>query len=104
MIYRISCVGMAVVLTASLASCQEAEQESKHVLGIIPNYDTSPSLENYEPLTGGEKFKTASKDAFDPGTIALGAFFGGEAQLRNANRPFGQGGSRIWTILWRRVR
>ncbi len=85
MIYRISSAGVAVVLTAWTACCQEPpgnppeERESKRILGIVPNYRTSPSLANFEPLTGGEKFKIASQDAFDRGTIALGALFGGEA-------------------------
>jgi hypothetical protein len=69
------------------------QAESKRILGIIPNYRTFPSLQNYEPLTGREKFKIASEDAFDRGTIALAALFAGEGQLTNANRSFGQGGA-----------
>jgi len=65
--------------------------ESGRILWIIPNHRSSPSLQNYEPLTTGQKFKLASQDAFDPGTIALGALFAGESQLTNANRSFGQG-------------
>jgi hypothetical protein len=68
-----------------------APHESKRILGIIPNYRTSPSLQSYEPLTPGEKFKIASEDAFDRGTVALAVLFGGEGQLTNANRSFGQG-------------
>ncbi len=68
-----------------------AQGESKRILGIIPNYRTSPSLQNYEPLTSGEKFKIASEDAFDRGTVGLAALFGGEGQLTNSNRSFGQG-------------
>jgi len=105
MIYRISCGGIALVLTSSVLLSQQIsnnviapsdptqEQESKRILGIIPNYRTSPSLRNYEPLTVGEKFKVASEDSFDRGTVALAAFFGGEGQLTNANRTFGQGGA-----------
>lgn len=99
MICRISSVGVAVFLTAWIACCQEPpsnpsqEQESKRILGIIPNYRTSPSLVNYEPLSSREKFKLAAEDSFDRGTIALAAFFGGEGQLTNANRAFGQGGA-----------
>jgi hypothetical protein len=73
--------------------------ESKRILGIIPNYRTSPSLLNYEPVTTSEKFKLASEDAFDPGTLALAAMFGGLGQLTNGNRAFGQGGAgfgRYW--------
>jgi hypothetical protein len=65
--------------------------ESKRLLGIIPNYRTSPSLQNYKPLTAGEKFKIASQDALDRGTFVQAALVGGESQLTNANRSFGQG-------------
>ena len=67
------------------------EHEDKRLLGIIPNYRTSPSLENYKPLTAREKLKVASEDAFDPGTIALAALFGAQSQLTDGNRAFGQG-------------
>ena len=99
MMYRILWVGAAVVLTSCIAAGQAAsngptpEQESKRILWLIPNYRTSPSLENYEPLTTREKFKIASEDAFDRGTIGLAAIFAGEAQLANDNRSFGQGGA-----------
>jgi hypothetical protein len=73
--------------------------ESKRILVIIPNYRTSPSLVNYEPVTSSEKFKLASEDAFDRGTFALAALFAGQSQLTNANRAFGQGAAgfgRYW--------
>ena len=85
---------------AFVAPCQEASRidaapmdahESRHILGIIPNYRTFPSLSNYKPLTSGEKFKLASEDSLDRGTFALGAAFGGLGQLTNANKSFGQG-------------
>jgi len=63
----------------------------KRILGIVPNYRTSPSLTDFKPLTSSEKFKIASEDAFDRGTFALSAFFAGQAQMTNANRSFGQG-------------
>ena len=66
-------------------------QESKHIFGIIPNYRTSPVLQDYKPLTPREKFRIASKDAFDRGTLVLAALFGGEGLLNNSNRSFGEG-------------
>jgi hypothetical protein len=101
-IRRVSGIGVAVVFAACLAGAQESpgnlvptdqtqEHESKRILGIIPNYRTSPSLSNYEPLTTREKFKVASEDAFDRGTVVLAGFFGGYGQLTNSNRSFGQG-------------
>lgn len=70
---------------------QQREHPPKRILWIIPNYRTSPSLEQYKPLTPKEKFKIATLDSFDRGTIALAAFFGGEAQLTDASPSFGQG-------------
>lgn len=73
------------------AAAAPEEKLGKRMFGIIPSYRSSPSLDRYEPLTGKQKFKIAADDAFDRGTIALGAIFGAEAQLQNANPSFGQG-------------
>jgi hypothetical protein len=67
--------------------------ESKRLLGIIPNYRSSPSLRDYQPLSPAQKFNIASEDAFDRGTVVLAAMFGAEGQVTNANRSFGQGGA-----------
>jgi hypothetical protein len=68
-----------------------SEHESGHILGIIPNHRTSPSLQNYKPVTSGEKFKIASQDSLDRGTFVLAAAFGGLGQLTDSNKSFGQG-------------
>lgn len=65
--------------------------EPKRIFGIIPNFRTSPFPEPYHALTKREKFKIASEDSFDRGTIALGLLFGAEAQLTRANPSFGRG-------------
>ena len=69
------CAALAFAALACVAPCQEisriepaqadphtkpessdsSEHESRHILGIIPNYRTFPSLYNYEPLTGDRK-------------------------------------------------
>jgi hypothetical protein len=91
-------LGLALV-TANLLFGQAVttdpspEPESKRLLGVVPNYRTSPSLKDYEPLTTPGKFKVASEDAVDRGTAMLAGFFAGEAQLMNANKSFGQGGA-----------
>jgi len=90
-------LAFAVLIVASIVAGQSTAQEQtkntedKRILGIIPNYRTSPSLANYEPLTPTAKFKLASEDAFDRGTFILAGMFAGEAQLTNDNRTFGQG-------------
>jgi hypothetical protein len=109
-LYHISFLVVGCTLFASLSPCQQTSlvdptepsvaqsnenndppRESKRILGIVPNYRTSPSLQSYEPLTPGEKFKIAIEDSFDRGTVVLAALFGGQGQLTNSNRSFGQG-------------
>jgi hypothetical protein len=67
--------------------------ESKRLFGIVPNYRSSPSLQNYQPLSPREKFKIASEDAFDRGTVILAGAFGAEGLATNSNRSFGHGGA-----------
>ena len=68
-----------------------AQPESNRIFGIIPNYRTSPTATDFEPVTSREKFKIATGDSFDRGTFLLAGLFAGEAQLSNSNRAFGQG-------------
>jgi hypothetical protein len=90
-------VAVACVLGSLTASGQQAPsdstqgEQSKRIFGLVPNYRTTPSLANYQPLTAGEKFKLASDDAFDRGTFALAGIFGAEAQLTNGNRNLVKG-------------
>lgn len=111
MLCRFSFMVVALAFLAAVSQCQvnsvldvphsdttpgtednrQPPNEPKRILGIIPNFRTSPSLDNYKPLTTSEKFAIASQDALDRGTIVLGAIFGAEGQLTNANRSFGQG-------------
>jgi hypothetical protein len=67
------------------------ETNDKRVLWIIPNYRTFPTLTNYQPITPKEKFKIATDDSFDRGTVVLAVAFAGEGQLTNSNPSFGQG-------------
>ena len=85
--------------TEEINAVDSQPPEVKRLLGIIPNYRTSPSLKNYKPLTAGEKFKIASQDAFDRGTLVLAAAFAGESQLTNGNRSFGQGAAGYGSYL-----
>jgi hypothetical protein len=72
-------------------SRDSTETEAKRIFGIVPNYRTSPSLKDYEPLRPSEKFKIAAQDGFDRGTVALAALFAGQSQLTNQTPSFGQG-------------
>jgi len=86
------------IFVAGVSPCQQGPSDedanefpSKHVLFIIPNFRTSPSLENYEPIKPAEKFKVAWEDTWDRGTFALTVIFASASQFTNSNRAFGQG-------------
>ena len=66
-------------------------EEAKRLFGIVPNYRTSASLQNYMPLRPKEKFKIAAEDAFDRGTMVLAGMFAAVGQATNTNPSFGQG-------------
>jgi hypothetical protein len=78
---------------AETSNSQQARpsSESKRILWIIPNYKTVPTIKDFERITVKEKFKIATQDSFDRGTIALAALFGGLGQLTNSTPSFGQG-------------
>ena len=93
---RLLYTAMALATLVSMAPCQEipgtaSESQSRHILGLIPNYRTSPSLLDYKPLTAGEKFKIASEDSLDRGTFVMAGLFGGLGQLTGSNKSFGHG-------------
>jgi hypothetical protein len=64
---------------------------NKRILGIIPNYRTYPTEQDYHPISQREKFKIAAEDTFDRGSFILAAGFAGESQLTNNTPSFGQG-------------
>ncbi len=71
----------------------DKDTESKRLFYIIPNNRTAPSFKDFTPITSAAKFKIATQDSFDPGTVALAALFAGQSQLVNANPSFRQGAS-----------
>jgi hypothetical protein len=79
--------------TAAAQSSAAQQDDNKRILGIIPNYRTYPSSANYKPISTREKFRIATQDSFDRGTILLAAIFAGQGQLTNSNQSFGQGGA-----------
>jgi hypothetical protein len=73
------------------ADAPAPQREAKRLLWVVPNYRTAPSITDFERITPKEKFKIASQDSFDRGTVALAAMFAGVGQLSNSNTSFGQG-------------
>ena len=80
-----------LLILSAAAHAQAPEPETKRIFGIVPNYRSAATLQNYKPLTTAEKFKIATQDSFDRGTVILGAAMAGIGQLNNSNPSFGQG-------------
>jgi hypothetical protein len=80
-----------VTPTDNSSASSQPEHTDKRIFWIVPNFRTSPTLVEYQPITPKEKFKIAAMDTFDRGTFALAAAFAGEAQLSNSTPSFGQG-------------
>lgn len=78
-------------VAAEKGSQNQTISEPKRIFGIIPNYRSASIPVPYKALTTRQKFKIATQDAFDRGTVVLAALFAGEGQLTNSNREFGQG-------------
>jgi hypothetical protein len=108
-IFRVFRTAALLSVFAAICTCQEtspgewtrpdvvrsddssAKPANTRIFGIIPNNRTYASLQDYSPLTNAAKFRIATEDALDRGTIALAGAFGGLGQLSNSNRSFGQG-------------
>jgi hypothetical protein len=88
---------LCLIVAVSVCSCaygqdtESSDPAPKRIFGIVPNYRTSATLKDYTPLTSRQKFKIATDDSFDRGSIVLGAFFGGLNQLTDSTPSFGQG-------------
>jgi hypothetical protein len=67
------------------------QPQNKRIFGIIPNYRTYPTLQQYKPISSHEKFKIAAEDAFDRGSFILAAAFAGEADMTRNTPSFGHG-------------
>jgi hypothetical protein len=67
------------------------DRQARRIFGIIPNYRTSETLHPYAPIPGKEKFRLATQDSFDRGTILLAAAFAGGDQISDSEKSYGQG-------------
>jgi hypothetical protein len=81
----------ASVIAQTTADENAEERAPKRILGIIPNYRTSPNLKDMKPLSPREKFRMARQDSLDRGAFVVSALLAGQAHLTKATPSFGQG-------------
>jgi len=63
----------------------------KRVFGVLPNYRTANSADDFMPLTVKQKFYIGLKDSFDYPVYPTAAAFAGLYQLMDQHPFFGQG-------------
>jgi hypothetical protein len=85
-----------VAVAAPLCAQQQPQQPDdstppRHILWVIPNFRTTPELPVYTPIRPKEKFRIATQDTFDRGTVALAALFATQEFLSKSEPSFGQG-------------
>lgn len=87
----------AVVPVAAVAPepKQEANaaegEESKRILGVLPNYRTADGTKDFVKMTPAGKMRIALKDSFDYPNFAVAAALAGIYHLEDQNPSFGQG-------------
>lgn len=108
-VFSLSAVLSAQQLTAEHTSGQNPQsdseqgvlgEQSKRILGIIPNYRTVSADTQLPPQSVNEKFKLATEDSFDYSSFMLAGILAGVGQARNSNPEFRQGGAGYGRYYW----
>jgi len=76
--------------TATASSLPPANQQTKRILGIFPNFRAVSADTHLPPQSVKEKFVTTSQDSFDYSAFVLPALLAGEQQATNATPEFYQ--------------
>lgn len=92
------CVGTVAGSTAPCAD-QRLEQ-TKRILGIIPNFRSVSSSDVLPPQTKREKFLTATDDSFDYSSVFIPSALAGYSMSRRAYPEFGDGADAFGKYLW----
>jgi len=75
-------------------------QQTKRILGIIPNYRSVSANTSLPPESTKEKFKLATEDSFDYSSFLLVGLLAGYGQASNNVREFHQGAAGYGRYYW----
>lgn len=75
-------------------------QQTKRILGIIPNFRAVSTTTQLPPQSVKEKFVTASQDSFDYSSLFLPAALAAYSQGTNATPEFHQGAAGYGRYFW----
>ena len=76
-------------------------EQSKRILGFIPNFRSVSVDDHVPPLTADEKFKLALKNSFDYSTFLSVAAGAGISMWNDSYPEFGDGADEYGKIYWR---
>jgi hypothetical protein len=86
--------------SSSSADTSQDGQQTKRILGIIPNFRAVSANAHLPPQSVKEKFVTASQDSFDYSSILLPAVVAAYSQATNATPEFHQGAAGYGRYFW----
>jgi hypothetical protein len=82
------------------SSADQTNEQTKRILGIIPNFRAVSTDQHLPPQSVKEKFVTATEDSFDYSAIAIPVAVAGYNYLRNFTPEFGTGEIGYGRYLW----
>jgi hypothetical protein len=85
------------------SAASDQPQQTKRILGIVPNFRAVSTADKLPPQTVKEKFVTASQDSFDYSAIVLPAVVAAYNLGTNQTPEFGHGGVGYGRYLWHAV-
>jgi hypothetical protein len=93
-------VPQAPSTTASSPNTPNEPQQTKRILGIVPNFRAVSTTEKLPAQSVKEKFVTATKDSFDYSAIVIPAALAGYNLGTNQTPEFGTGGAGYGRYFW----
>ena len=91
--------GQAPTNKAAANSPQEGQQ-TKRILGVIPNFRSVSADQKLPPLTTKQKFVEATQDTFDYSSIFLPIVIAGYSDLTKGTPEFGHGAIAYGRYFW----
>jgi hypothetical protein len=84
----------------SQAAPEQSAQQTKRILGIIPNFRAVSADAKLPPQTAKDKFLDATHDSFDYSSVFIPAVLAGYSMARDTYPEFHQGGAGYARYLW----
>lgn len=79
------------------------DEQTKRILGIIPNFRSISTNEKLPPQSVKVKFITATQDSFDYSSVFIPLVLAGYSQMTDSTPEFGSGGTAYGRYLWHAV-